>query len=460
LAKAPVKYGPRALAIRTIWSWLKTDRASRPPLEWMAEETLAKATQLSSRDRAFYREIVSGTIRFLNLLDWCMERYAKRDRRPDPLLRSAILVGAYQILFLERVPGHAAVFETVEGLKRLNPRAAKGAGFVNAVLRRILQEEAVLQKDLIPGLPLSLKYAHPEWMVSRWLERLGRERTRALLAANNVRPSLVLRVNSFRMERDALINLLEREGLEARSGQWSPQAVTFGRPIGDPRRLPGFKDGYFQVQDQGAQLIGFLLDPRPGERILDACAGTGGKTSHIVELSEGRAEVFACERDHGRRRLFRENLRRLDMTSRVKMLEEGDCLRAFPPYNKPMFHKVLVDAPCSGLGVIRRHPDIKWNRREQDIVELSKMQQRLLSGLEGLVLPGGLLVYATCTLEPEETTGVLDRFLGTHPCWELVKDHARLPAPSRRFLDQRGCLQTLGLDIDGFFCAVMKKQPG
>ncbi len=450
--------GPRFLAIKTLFRWLRCHRKRRPPLESVIEEAYLEYGELNSKDRALVREIVTGVVRNLTLLEWLISRYLKNKGKIDLTFKAALMVGAYQILFLKKVPDHAALNETVEATRRLlKGRSSRGSGFVNAVLRRIVKEKKNITESYISELTPDIRYSHPEWIVKRWNERLGLNQTISILKANNEPPPVTLRVNLLRCNREELIRLLEDHGIKAIPGNYSPQAVLLDGHFGDIRRLPGFKEGYFQVQDEGAQLIGFLVDPQPGEVVLDACAGLGGKSTHLVELSRGRATIYACEKSVSRKAVLSENLKRLGMVSHVKILEEGDCLRAFSKGNKVCFDKILLDAPCSGLGVIRRHPDIKWNRVVSDITQLRQLQMKLLQGLKSLVSVKGKLIYATCTLEPEETTLLVEDFLKNNPSWELMDPSPFIPRSASGVLIKKHFFYATPPKTDGFFGAVLRR---
>lgn len=344
-------------------------------------------------------------------MEWLVERrLSDKKRRPSPGIKSFLLIGTYQLLFLQGVPDHAAINETVEAVKQAG--FARAAKMVNAILRRITRERGGIMGMEIPLLPLHLRYAHPKWMVERWLDRLGPGDTEALLGANNERPPLTLRVNTLVMGRDEFLDILRRQGIHGRPGRLAPEAVIIDQRL-DPRLIPGFEEGLFYVQDEAFQLVTHLLDVKPGERVLDACAGVGGKSTHIIQLMKGVGELWAFEPNRQRRELLMENLDKQATGALVEMVVPGagDVLQATREGGIGLFDRILVDAPCSGLGVIRRHPDIKWNRSIEDIVGLAKRQFELIKGVIGALRPGGRLIYSTCTNEPEETVGVVEQVL-------------------------------------------------
>ncbi|MDA8145291.1 MAG: 16S rRNA (cytosine(967)-C(5))-methyltransferase RsmB [Thermaerobacter sp.] len=364
--------------------------------------------ELSPPERALCHELVEGVLRQQLYLRWRLEGASRRPwEAVDPAIRRILLLGMYQALLLDRIPVPAAVSEAVEQAK-----AAAGAGagaFVNAVLRRAVARERPLPED--PAERLPWEFSHPPWLVRRWLERLGEEETRALLAVDNRRAPLTLRANTLRISREALLEALRAAGHPAEPGSWAPESVVLeaGGPV---RRLPGFQEGWFQVQDEGAMLVARAVDPHPGQFVIDACAAPGGKATHLAQLMGDAGRVLAVDRQASRLGLVEQGARRLGITSlETAVLDAASLGRDFPR----AADTVLVDAPCSGLGVLRRKPDIRWRRREEDVGRLAEEAGRILTGAAAAVRPGGVLVYATCTTEPEENEQVVRRFLARQP---------------------------------------------
>ena len=443
----------RLVAGKALYAWLSTPARRRLPLGDYIEGEAAPF-ELKQRDRALVYEIVVGAVRWLILLDWLIQRRLKSGKYPNLFVKSFFLIGLYQLLMLDSVPPHAAIHETVEALKKTDHR--RYSGLLNAVLRKIVTCRDQLLNEVIPGLPLYLRYSHPRWMVERWLRAMDPVVVQGLLRANNERPPLILRVNLKKITRDAFLRRLEASGYKAQKGAFSPSGVIVQERC-DPTKLPGFSDGLFAVQDEAAQLVGYALDPRPGERVLDACAGVGGKTAHIGELMGGRGEIWAFEPSKTRRRLLMANLSRLGVETRVILPSDGDLLE-YKGDLTGYFDKILVDAPCSGLGVIRRHPDIKWNRRPEDIESLSRLQLRLLSRVFNWLRPKGRLVYATCSYEEEETAALIKTFLEREASAVALNMKKYLPpGPSHNFISQDGFLRCLPPKSDGFFVALIGK---
>lgn len=400
------------------------------------------------------RELSFGVVRWHSLLDWHIKRHLhRRHGRLAPLVRQHLRLAAYQILFLERVPPSAAVNEAVKAIKHSSERRA--AGLVNALLRRLAAEgyEAPSPKN-----SLALETSHPEWMVERWLRRYGPDGARRVCDANNTMAPLTLRTNTLQLSRAELIEALSKKGIPAEPGIYSPEAVVLRQWRGLPTRLPGFREGWFQVQDEAAQIVAHCVTPQPGERVLDACAGLGGKATHLAQIMKDTGSVVASDPHAGRLARLRDNCKRLGLRS-VGVLPY-ETLREHILAAHPRYHRVLVDAPCSGLGVIRRHPDIKWNRRPDDIRALAARQAKLLSEIAPLLQSRGCLVYATCTLEPEETCDVVKGFLKTHPTWEIRSVQDLLPSSARTMADDSGFMVSMPTPNgpDGFFAAVLAKK--
>jgi len=456
---------PRRLAASVLLKWEGIPPARRPPLAQLTEDFLEDTGSWSGRDRALVRELVFGVVRWLALLDRHIDsRLISGKKRLSRIVRSHLRIGAFQILFLDRIPFSAAVNEAVQGVKSSN--SAWASGLVNAVLRRMaercesLGQEMARRCEDATGLGevemLAIEQSHPFWMVDRWAGRYGLEGARSLCSANNIQAPLTLRVNTLTITREEVLINLAGHGLDAVPGRYAPEAVIIRGYSGSPAAIPGFRKGWFQVQDEAAQLVSYCLDPMPGEIILDACAGPGGKTTHIAQMIRDQGVVEATDRNNARLELLRENQERLG----IKCISciPFESFKAGPHDLKGRYHRILVDAPCSGLGVIRRHPDIKWNRTRASLSELASRQRSLLGSLAPLIRPGGTMVYATCTLEPEETREVVDDFLSIHAGWGLIPADEVLPAAARSLVDENGFLVIFpGPDgPDGFFAAVLK----
>lgn len=457
----------RRLAVSVLLKWEGIPPVKRPPLAQLTEDFLENTGPWSARDRALVRELVFGVVRWLVLLDRHIDfQLVSGKKRLSSIVRSHLRIGVFQILFLDRIPFSAAVNEAVKGVKSSNN--AWASGLVNAVLRRVAERRESLGPDMARwcedtmGLDaverLAIETSHPLWMVNRWVGRYGLEEAQAVCRANNIKAPLTLRVNTLTVTRDEVLKALAGHGIDAVPGRYAPEAVMIRGYSGSPVAIPGFKQGWFQVQDEAAQLVSYCLAPMPGEIILDACAGPGGKKTHIAQLIGDQGVVEATDRNDARLELLKENQERLGI--KCIFCIPFESFNARLPELEGRYHSILVDAPCSGLGVIRRHPDIKWNRTRASMSELASQQRSLLNGLAPLIRPGGTMVYATCTVEPEETREVVEDFLSGHPGWGLVAAEKVLPAAARSLVDKDGFLLTVpeSQGPDGFFAAILRHQ--
>lgn len=412
------------------------------------DSLLAQARErMDARDSAFLLELVNGALRNQTLLDWTLNQFsAKPVETTDAWTRNILRLGAYQMLFLDRVPVSAAVNTAVE----LAKEHGKKHGYVNGLLRGLdRKRDTIMQpghKDQVARL--SVLYSHPAWLVKRWVSRSGVDAAEALLQANNRSAPLTIRTNILKTTRAALRTALEAEGVQVSETSCSPVGLNILSSPGWLRTLQAYRDGLFMVQDQAAQLISPLLAPQPGETVLEACAAPGGKATHLAEIMRNRGIVVALELDASRIVKVRENSRRLGTT--IIVPQQGDAAR----YQEGVFDRVLIDAPCSGLGVLRRHPDGRWNKTEKTVNDHVALQKRILRNCSSLVKPGGTLVYATCTTEPEENEDVISAFLSDARDGFLVDDpRPYLPEPARSLVDEKGFFRTYpqAPEMDGFF---------
>jgi len=419
------------------------------------DTALALARQrLDARDSAFLLELVFGTLRNRALLDWTLNRFsAKPLDTTDAWTRNILRLAAYQMLFLDRVPVSAAVNTAVE----LAKAHGKKHGYVNGLLRGLDRKRSTigLPDHSDPVVRLAIRYSHPLWLVRRWAARYGTAATETLLQANNLPAPLTIRANRLKTTREALRTALEAEGVTVAETDHASSGLTIVSTPQWLRTLQAYRDGWFVVQDQAAQLISLLLSPRPGETVLDACAAPGGKTTHLAELMQDQGDVVALELDASRIMKIRENSRRLGMTS-IKAIQ-GDAAS----YQEGSYDRVLVDAPCSGLGVLRRHPDGRWNKTEQTVGEHALLQRRILQNCSGLLKPGGALVYATCTTEPAENDDVIAWFLdGPGSAFRIDDPRPLLPPAAAALVDGQGFFRTVpnAPALDGFFGVRMVKK--
>lgn len=426
----------------------------------LLEEVFRRNPQLDARDRAFISNLVQGVLRWRLRLDWIIEQFATLPlKKFNPPVLNILRLALYQVYFLDRVPDSAAVNEAVKQAKQANP--PRVVSFVNGILRNITRQKDRLEfpdRKRNPLAHLSVFYSFPKWLVEMWIRDWGLRFTESMLSAGNRIPSLNIRANPLKVHRTELIERLSREGVSGRPALYSPQGVLLAPFRGRIDGLSGFKEGLFQVQDQGAQIATHLLGPRPGETILDVCAGFGGKTTHLAELMGDRGEVIAL--DISRRRLLSlgDNARRLGIQS-IRTVA-ADALKPLSSLFRKKFDRILVDAPCSGLGVISRHPDGKWNRNEADLRRLARMQEKMLHQAAPLLPGGGKLLYLTCTVSSAENEGVVENFLKEDQTMALenIKDH--IPEWGLDLVDELGFFRTFPHlhDMDGFFGALFTKK--
>jgi 16S rRNA (cytosine967-C5)-methyltransferase len=355
------------------------------------------------------------------------------------------------MLFLDKIPISAAVNTSVELAKQYG----KKHGYVNALLRNLDRSRATVT---YPGpddkaRQLAVLYSHPEWLVRRWTERFGAGSTEAFLLANNRPAPLVIRTNTLRTTRDELKASLGSEGVTAIETGYSPVGLEIVSGSG-MQGLSSYRKGWFMVQDQAAQLISLMLAPQPGEAVLDACAAPGGKAAHLAEIMQDRGTLAALDADAGRIKKIRENAERLGIT--IIKTVQGDAAR----YAEGGFDKILVDAPCSGLGVLRRHPDGRWNKSVWTISDRSALQKQILKNCAGLLKPGGALVYATCTTEPEENEDVIADFVNTNTEFSIDDPRPYLPPAAASLVGHDTFFRTFPRepDMDGFFGVRMIKK--
>jgi 16S rRNA (cytosine967-C5)-methyltransferase len=414
---------------------------------------------LSGPDRALATELVYGTLRWRGRLDALLSRLLERDlEQLDPMVRSALRIGAYQLLFA-RVPPTAAVDQAVRCTRALG--AERATGLVNAVLRRLARDHAKLAPPSLESDPvahLCEGLSLPRWIAERWLEIYGPGEAAALARACNDPPRLTVRANRTRTQRAALLGRLRETFPEARACTWASSGIALGRR-GDPARDPAFLSGDYTVQDEASQAVIDLLDPQPGDRVLDTCAAPGTKSTGIAERVGEAGDVLALDRHPRRLQLVTRDARRLGLAN-LRTLQR-DATRALDDVvaSDGPFDRVLVDPPCTGLGVLRRNPDARWRVRPGDPPELARTQRAILASAAATLRVGGRLVYSTCTLLPEENEAVVGDFLDDFPGFALQPPEA-LPARLAPLLDPAGFLRCLPHrhDTDGFFAACLERR--
>jgi 16S rRNA (cytosine967-C5)-methyltransferase len=417
----------------------RVDEGAYATLALAGELTRAR---LSAADRALATELTYGALKRRRRLDYALAAYAPRGiEKLDARVLEALRIGAYQILFL-RVPAHAAVDDAVGAIKKV--RGAKMAGFANALLRTLaLKGEPAPPAELVAQL--GVVESAPDWLVRDALARFGDEEARAFLAALNAPAPLWLRVNTLRGDREAAMAAVKAERKEAEvvPSEVVPEAFRVDG-AGDVAALRAFAEGLVTAQDVAAQQVARLVDPQPGERILDACAGVGGKSTHLAALSGDRARIDSADLSERKLDLAVDLARRLGVTALTPIVCDLSDARA-PLAER--YDRVLLDAPCTGLGVLRRHPEAKWRRRPEESAALAALQARMLDALAPRVRPGGVLVYSVCTYTDDEGPRQLGRFLAAHPTFTVDGGGPLRTWPHRD-------------DADGFFAVRLVRAVG
>jgi 16S rRNA (cytosine967-C5)-methyltransferase len=465
-----------ALSARAIaLSLLVESDKSEEGVDVLLERALTQCS-FDSRERALTVELTYGALRRRATIDWRLEPVLDK-----PLLRLPVAVqmvlrlGAYQLLFLDRIPQSAAVNESVNLAKAFTGTVGRDwGGFVNAVLRALLRHppEPWPSMDHDAAQALAVRYSIPGWLSRRWVERLGLASAEAACEGVSVAPPMTLRVNRLVTTREALLEIFAQAGIAAK-----PTSVTLSGILldegGPVSSLPGFQEGAFYVEDEAAQLIPLLLDPQPDDIVLDACAAPGGKSTHVAALMQNKGIIYAVDRKETRLDLVRSNCRRLGVQIVVPIVSDirqplewlpmietaGSSSMKKDRVGEPSIDRILVDAPCSGLGVLRRHPEAKWRKDEQSLPRHQALQCQILEAVAPCLRPGGVLVYSTCSTEPEENEDVIERFSRAHREFQRESVVPWLPPAAREFVTEQGALSTVGnrFSMDGFYAARLRK---
>ena len=409
-------------------------------------------------ERSLLTELAYGVIQHLHTLDWVISLYSTRSlEKLTPWIRNILRMGTYQLLYLERIPEAAAVDEAVKLAHRYGHKGV--AGLVNAVLRKISRAKDNLpwpSREQEPALYLSLHYAYPLWMVQRWIKNLGAEAAEAYCSAGNRRPPLTIRTNTLRLSREELQRVLQAEGTESRECRYAPEGL-YLKLAHRLVEMKSFQQGLFQVQGESSMLAAPLLNPQPGERVLDLCSAPGGKTTHLATLMKNQGRIIAADLYPHRLKLVQAAAERQGI--QIIQAENIDG-RSLPSEWQGTFQRVLLDVPCSGLGVIRRKGDLKWRRRPEDIASLSQLQMQLLRSAFQALCSGGVLLYSACTTEPEETTEVINKFLAQERLAQPVILSPFLPQElhAEEKIAGQIFLWPAQHNLDGFFLARIRKK--
>ena len=408
----------------------------------------AERAGLDPRERAFAQQLAYGAVQRMRTLDHALAAASSRPLREiEPALLDALRLGAYQLLYMDGVPDHAAVEQTVELVKAEQPRAS---GFANAVMRRVAREGRAAVDAIDDATPegAALKHSHPDWVARMWWDQLGPEAARALMERDNQPPESALRANELVTTRDALRDAI---GVPTHDAPGVPEGLVLDAPW-DAHGSPLFAQGALIPQSRGSMTVARVLDPRPGEHVLDMAAAPGAKTTHIAALMRGEGQVTAMERNAQRADALRANVERMRATN-VEVIT-GDAREAPPG----PFDRVLLDPPCSDLGTLQARPDVRWRKSPEQVAELAALQRELLdAGLERLK-PGGVLVYSSCTICPAENEEQVERLLADRP--DVERDDLTTDRPEVAHPSVPGYLQLLPHrdGADGFFIARLRRR--
>jgi 16S rRNA (cytosine967-C5)-methyltransferase len=442
---------PRGVAVQ-ILNRIDTSHAYAEPL---VDTCLASGSLPHLSDKKLLTHIVYGTLRMRGFLDWVIQHHYKGEfSKIEVGIKNILRTAVYQFWFTERIPEFAAVDEAVKITKFLYPERA---GLVNAVLRNIIRNKERIpfpEFQTNPALHISVLHSHPLWLVKRWLETFGPQETQALCEANNKIPPLALRVNRLKITREKMIEHFNHKGMNVSKTRISPDGLILSNLTGAIRSMSDYRMGYFQPQDEASQMIAYLVSPKPGEIILDVCAGTGGKTTHLAEIMRNQGMITAIDNNKSKITALQENLKRHGI--RIVDCFAADATADLGTSFYGKFDRVLVDAPCSGLGTLRRNPEIKWRLTPEHLPKTANLQRRLLNACKKYPKKGGFLIYSTCSLMKEENEEVIKSFLDQN------KTFCRISLPGQinnHLIDHEGFFKTYPHrdDTDGFFGAFLRK---
>jgi 16S rRNA (cytosine967-C5)-methyltransferase len=442
---------PRRIAVDILTRIEQRGEFAEPLLDVaLSDDTLGDI-----HDRRLLTELVYGSLRMRGRLDWIIGRLLRgRLASLKPDLRNILRTALYQIHFLDRIPDYAIVDEAVGLSKALDPAGSK---LVNALLRNALRCRDRIDypseaKD--PALHLSVVHSHPLWLVKRWIRQIGFEQTTALCRANNEVPPCTVRVSRLRTTRDMVFGRLQRDGFDPLFCLFSPDGVVIRAAAGSLRATEDFRRGNIQLQDEASQLVALLVAPEPGERILDLCAGAGGKTTHLAEIMGNQGRIVAVDIAPGKLESLRGVARRLGIG--IVDARLGDATAAPAAELRGAFDRVLVDAPCSGLGTLRRNPEIKWRLGPEVAGRFAVIQKAILMQAAAYLRVGGILVYSTCTFTPEENEGVIRDFLNGQGMFVTMTPPVEIEG---KLIDRDGFMRTSPIrgGMDGFFGVLLRR---
>ncbi len=447
-----MKNNPRAIAVDILNRVDETDSFAEPILD----SHLARDIFNNIHDKRLLTELVYGSLRMKGHLDWIIGHfYSGRLKSLDTGIKNILRTGLYQLIFTDRIPEFAAVDEAVKITKKRYPGRS---GLVNAILRNAIRKKGEIKYpdiDKTPSSHISVVYSHPLWLVERWIEIFGIEETREICKAGNETPPLALRVNRLKTDRNKILKALSDDGFTVRPAQFSPDGIILSHPPVPLRETKYYTMGHIRIQDEASQLITCLVNPKPGEAIIDICAGVGGKTTHMAEMMQNKGMILALDIAHKKIQALKGMSERLGATTIDTLVVDA----TLEPKEKLQgkFDRALVDAPCSGLGTLRRNPEIKWRMLPEDLESFPPFQKSILKNAGHYLKRGGILVYSTCTIMPEENEDVVEAFLSDNPGFEKIHPTASI---SNELIDNEGFFRTYPHrhGTDGFFGAVLVKK--
>lgn len=426
---------------------------------WLSQHA-ADIDVLSRADRALLHMLVYGVLRWQLRLDWYIDKLSRKPgKKIDALVRIILRMALYQLIYLDRIPPSAAV-NTAVNLAKTSGRPW-AAGFINAVLRRASVDVLELFEDIDhnnPASALSVQYSFPSWMLSRWIHRFGIAETESLCKAVNTVPDITIRANTLLTTRNELVTAIADRAASVVTTAYSPEGISFRTPRETLSQWDAFGKGWFQVQDEAAQLVSHLLAPQPGEMIWDACAGLGTKTAHLAQLMNNQGRIVATDQHASKLDQLGQEMKRLGII--IVETRRLDLLSASPPLNLPRFDRILLDAPCSGIGVLQKNPDGKWRISSADLKRYGQRQLELLNNVAPFLKPAGILVYAVCSIEPEENGNVVKQFLADNDAFQVQQPELRSIFRRGALTTPHGCLYTLPHrhHMDGFFAVTFKRK--
>jgi len=445
---------PRNLVLKS----LNSVGGSPGRAERRLETLFSQNPKLSGRDRAFAVHLVQGALRWRIRLDWILKQYVRFPfKKVDPEVLNILRLALFQILFLDRVPDSAAVNEAVKQSRKMGQKHV--VKFVNGILRQICREKENLpypDREKEPSLYASVYCSYPMWLVKKWTRELGSDMALNMMKAGNEIPKLTIRTNTLKTTRQILLNRLAEEGVEGRVVSFAPEGIELINFKGSVSRLRTFKEGLFQVQGEAAQICGHLLSPGEEDAIADMCAGLGGKSTHLSELMGDRGRVLALDTSLSRLRGLKQNTKKLGIRRIFPLVADVTKSLSFLRWS---VNKIMVDGPCSGLGVISKHPDTKLTKKEDDIKRLAMIQKSILTRSCQALNRDGEILYVTCTISKEENEGVVESILRDNKEMVLQDLRQRIPPWGFDLVDGNGFLKTFPHihGMEGFFAALFRK---